>query len=89
MTLKFIVDFLSALCAFLAAVLWFKSAKAYVDAKKVEEESVKQGKGSPFQITCEDGSDFIETAKLQTKWSRRASIAAGFAALFQAIGVFL
>jgi hypothetical protein len=72
-------NYLSALAAFSAAVLWYQSARA-----KVSEDDAKL---TPDPELIVEGTAFVASVRLQTMWSKYASIAAGIAALLQAIGI--
>ncbi|UJB19191.1 MULTISPECIES: hypothetical protein [Lysobacter] len=81
-TLVIAFNVLSCASAYLAAFLWFKSAVA-----KVPHVEGNGGTGNPEIIV--DGYRFIESAKLQAIWNRRAALAAGFAAIFQGCSLLL
>ena len=76
---------MSAVFAFVAAGLWYRSVKVRVPPSNERDEDGMH----PFSITMDDGSDFIETAIAQSRWSRYAVIAAAFAAAFQGGAIFL
>lgn len=73
-TLKFIFNIAAGIAGIFAAVLWLKSATVKVPA-------VDNGN---FQITEDDGTDVLKTAKEQTRWSKYAAICASIAAFLQA-----
>lgn len=78
-TLKFILNIAAGFAGIIAAILWLKSATVKVPA-------VDDGK---FKITEDDGTDVLETAKAQTKWSKYAAICASIAAFSQASVIFI
>lgn len=68
----------SALAAYAAAMLWYKSAVV-----KVPHSAVLDPDGfSPASISVE-GNDFIATATAQSVWSKRAALVAAVAAFLQ------
>ena len=71
---------LSAVAAYIAAYLWFKSATA-----KVTKEEVAGGTGNPEIIV--DDIPFIASARKQANLSKNAARAAAVAAFFQACGI--
>ena len=70
---------MSAAFAFLAAGLWYRSVKVRVPPSDQQDEDGMY----PFSIAMDDGSDFIETARAQSRWNRYAALAAASAAVFQ------
>jgi hypothetical protein len=81
MNARAVCSWLSAILAFVAALLWFKSATVRVPFPR------------PPQIEGPDmvvnGLSFVGTATAQTTWSRRAAMAAAAAAIFQGIATLL
>ena len=77
-----LVNFLSMASAAIAAYLWYKSTTV-----RVLPGSRPGGTGNPDMIV--DGCLFVESAKQQSAWNRRAAIAAAVAAFFQACGLLL
>lgn len=79
--MKIILTALSALAAVIAALLWYKASTA-----EVPHEPDRSGDKSAVIFYNGDHSwDAILTAELQTKWNRRAALAASIAAVLQAI----
>lgn len=76
-----VCSWLSAILAFVAALLWFKSATVRVPLPPPGE-----AKGPDMVV---DGHSFVGTVTAQTTWSRRAAVAAAVAAIFQGIAVLL
>lgn len=70
----------SMTAAAVAAYLWFRSTNA-----KVLPHERPNGTGNPELLV--DGILFVESAKLQSLWNKRASCAAAVSALFQAVGL--
>lgn len=80
-SLKFMMACLSATAALVAALLWVK-------ASVVEVAYDPNRSGARGAVVFYEGDkqwDVIQTAKLQTRWNRRAAIAAAVAAGLQAI----
>ena len=75
-----ILNILSALAAVAAAILWFRSATITVAANMELDEHGFSGS----VIGDGSGNDAIKTALEQSRWSKKAAIAAGMAALLQA-----
>jgi len=73
------LNLMSAALAFAAAGLWYRSVKVRVPPSDQQDEDGMY----PSSIVMDDGSDFIETAKAQSRWNRYAALAAAFAAVFQ------
>lgn len=69
----------SALAAYVAAMLWYKSAALKVPYK--EKPGID---GYSQACIVVDGTDFIATAIESSKWSKRAAYAAALAAFLQA-----
>ncbi|WP_222518462.1 hypothetical protein [Spiribacter salinus] len=76
---------MSAALAFFAAGLWYRSVKVRVPPSDQQDEDGM----NPLSIVMDDGSDFIETAKAQSRWNRYAALAAASAAVFQGGAIFL
>ena len=81
--LKCVLNVISAISALVAAGLWFQSARVKVSATQTENQRNEDGT-FPARIIAND-SDFIATAFEQVRWSRWAALAAGIAALWQAV----
>ena len=77
--LKYILNFACAIAALVAAGLWYKSSVVTV---KVNEEATDEHGMKPFTMS-EGDVDILQTAKEQTKWSKRAALAAFVSAVFQ------
>jgi len=75
-----VASFLSMASAAVAAYLWYKSTTV-----KITPQSRPDGTGNPDMIV--DGCLFVESAKQQSAWNKRAAIAATAAAFFQACGM--
>lgn len=73
-------NFASAAFAFVAVVLWYRSATVQVPH---EDKPGTDGWHSAAIVV--DGSNFINTAISQALWSKRAAYAAALAALFQGV----
>ena len=77
-----ITNALSAAAAFLAAILWFRSTRDEIPVDPEDQEmtliSEKRG-GRKI--------DILKTAERQTWWNKWAALAAGVAALFQAVAL--
>ena len=79
--MKTIMTSLAALAAVIAALLWYKASAA-----EVSYEPDRPGDKSAVIFYNGDHSwDAIRTAELQTKWNKRAALAAAIAAVLQAI----
>lgn len=86
--LKEIVNWSAVVASALAAVFWYISCRARVNAKKFATAVSKQEGWSPAQIvTGED--DFVQTAMLQARWNRYAAGASCVAASLQALALHL
>ena len=72
----------SALAAFIAAALWHQSAVAKCPVSNKPDASG----WVPAYISVDD-QDFIKSARLQQKWSRRGALAAAVAAVFQGLAL--
>lgn len=79
MILKDVITWASVGVQGLAALLWFASTVVRVNATRVEEayKKIHGPDSGPFQIVSENGSDFIQTVKLQALWNRWAALATG------------
>ncbi len=73
------LNIIAALCALIAAFLWYKSATVKVPHRGELDES---GFNSAVLI-INDNTDFIQTVVAQSTWSKRGAAAAALAALFQ------
>lgn len=82
---KVVFNCIAALAAGIAALLWHRSATVKIGADPPPRH--KDG-GFAAQIRVDD-YDFIATAVEQTRWSRRAAVAAALAAAFQAVALVL
>lgn len=82
MTLRALCNWLAAAFAIVAAIFWFKSASARVPWPRPPGLS-----DGPDMVV--DGLSFVGTATMQTRWNRRAAIAASIAAIFQGIAAVL
>ena len=77
--MKTLFTALAAIGAFVAALLWYKASEVHpADDKSV----VVFGNG-------DHRWDAIRTAELQSKWNRRAALAASLAAVLQGISLAL
>jgi hypothetical protein len=84
MELTTLLNYASALSAFVAAVLWYVSATIQVprDDKPDSDGWVKAS-------ISVDGNDFIASAIAQQKWGRRGAFAAALAAFTQGLSIGL
>ena len=81
--MKTILTSLAALAAVIAALLWYKAS-----ASEVPHEPDRPGDKSAVVFYNGDHRwDAIRTAELQTKWNKRAALAASIAAVLQAIAL--
>jgi hypothetical protein len=82
---KIVLNWLAALVAIIAALLWFRSATVKVPANPppLDENGMFAA-----QISVND-SDFIATAVQQTRWNKWAALAAAIAAACQAVALML
>jgi hypothetical protein len=81
--LKTILTSLAALAAVVAALLWYKASVA-----EVSPDSNRPGdKSAVIFYNGDHRWDAIRTAELQTKWNKRAALAASIAAVLQAIAL--
>ena len=74
-----VLNITSAIAAYIAAMLWYKSAVVKVPYK---DEPGADGFSQAGIIV--DGNDFIATAIASSTWSKRAAYAAALAAFLQA-----
>jgi hypothetical protein len=85
---KILFNTASAICALIAAALWYKSSVV-----KVPPIEIKDITGLyPYQIVKTDGDktwEVLETAEAQTKWNKRAAMAACVAAVFQGVALLI
>lgn len=83
--LKTLINFISAIAAFVAAGLWLKASTVTV------KYSNDDTSGSFASVDKDTGEvdDVINTAIEQSKWNKYAAIAACIAALFQGIGLLI
>ena len=86
-TMKLMLDWMAAVCALIAGLLWIQSARVKVLASQTENEKDADGM-LPARIMLGDG-DFIATAIEQARWNQKAAFAAAFAAVFQAVGMMI
>ena len=83
--LKTILTALAALAAIVAALLWYKASAA-----EVPHDPDRLGDKSAVVFYSGDHRwDVIRTAELQTKWNKRAALAASVAAVLQAIALII
>ncbi|MFA1722443.1 hypothetical protein [Xanthomonas campestris] len=74
---------LAALAAIVAALLWYKASVA-----EVPHDPDRPGDKSAVVFYNGDHQwDVIRTAELQTKWNKRAALAASITAVLQAIAL--
>jgi hypothetical protein len=76
----------AAASAIIAAYLWLRSATIKAPYRDEPDESGIH----PEAITIDEGDgevDFIETTIQQARWSKRAALAAGASAFFQALSL--
>ncbi len=86
-TTKSLFTMSAAIFALVAAYLWFKSSVVNVEPALPNPDGMTDA-----QITVTEGqkkSDFIPTAREQTRWSKRAATAACVSAISQAVALFL
>jgi hypothetical protein len=84
-TAKCFLTVAAAVSALVAAFLWYKSSDVRVKPARPDPNSWEDA-----QITVGEGkeeSDFIATAQEQTRWSKRAALAACVSASFQAVAL--
>jgi hypothetical protein len=86
-TMKLMLDWMAAIGALIAGLLWIQSARVKVLASQTENEKGADGT-FPARITV-SGGDFIATAIEQARWNQKAAFAAALAAFFQAVGMMI
>ena len=86
-TMKLMLDWMAAVGALIAGLLWIQSARVKILASQTENEKDADGT-FPARITV-GGGDFIATAIEQARWNQKAAFAAAFAAVFQAVGMMI
>lgn len=79
---KSILNLVAAISALFAAFLWLQSTRV-----KVPYRDMKDFSGAA--IVLDDGTEVIETARQQTKWSKWAACAASISAFCQSVIWFL
>jgi hypothetical protein len=82
--LKAAINLVSALAAFAAAHMWYKSA-----AVNVPHEDKPNPRGVYPAAIVVDENDFVATAFAQARWNKRGAFAAAIAALLQGIVLLL
>jgi histone deacetylase complex regulatory component SIN3 len=82
---KVVLNWVAALVALIAALLWFRSATVKISVNPPDRD---ENGMFAAQIRVDD-SDFIATAVQQTRWNKWAAVAAGIAATFQAVALML
>jgi hypothetical protein len=83
--LKILVTFAAAGVGVLAAVFWYVASTT-----EVAPDPDRPGdKSSVVFISGDHRWDVIRTAELQTKWNKRAALAASVAAILQSWALFL
>ena len=77
------LNWVSIVCGFLAAILWFKSTLVKVppDSDSTDFQITETGDGEPYEV--------LETIKRQVVWNRWAFLATALAVLSQALAMFL
>ena len=77
------LNWVSIVCGFLAALLWFNSTLAKVppDPHSSDFQITETGNAKPY--------DVLETIKRQVVWNRWAALATALAVLSQALAMFL
>ena len=82
--LKTLINFISAIAAFVAAGLWLKASTVTIKYRH-------DGMGGIVAADPDtgEGFDVINTGIAQSKWNKYAAIAACIAALFQGIGLLI
>jgi hypothetical protein len=86
-TIKLMLDWMAAVGALIAGLLWIQSARVKVLASQTENERDADGT-FPVRITVGSG-DFVATAIEQARWNQKAAFAAALAAVFQAVGMMI
>ena len=86
-TMKLMLNWMAAVGALTAGLLWIQSARVKILASQTENEKDADGM-FPARITV-GGSDFIATAIEQARWNKKAAFAAALAAVFQAVGMMI
>lgn len=79
------INFISAVAALGAAIMWAYSAKLRI---QFDESEVPKDFGS-IALIDDDNSDILKTLNAQSLWSARAAYMAAVAALCQGIGLLL
>lgn len=79
---KSILSVIAAISGLFAAFLWLQSTRV-----KVLDQDLKVYSGAA--IVLDDETEIIETARQQTKWSKRAACAAAISALCQSVILLL
>jgi hypothetical protein len=85
--MKLMFDWMAAVGALIAGLLWVQSARVKVLASQTENERNADGTFSARILV--GGSDFIATAIEQARWNQKAAFAAAFAAACQAVGMMI
>jgi len=83
--LKTLINFISAIAAFVAAGLWLKASTVTIKPSK----DMKGGGLLVVNRETKESFDLINTGIEQSKWNKYAAIAACIAALFQGIGLLI
>lgn len=91
MGIKALLAVATATCSALAAGLWWYASTVEVSPEKADElrmeEFKKTGRHRSVALAFTETADLDFTLAAQSLWNRRAAVAAGFAAFFQAIYV--
>jgi len=85
--MKLMLDWMAAVGALIAGLLWVQSARVKVSAAQTENEQDADGT-FPARILV-GGGDFIATAIEQARWNQKAAFAAALAAVCQAVGMMI
>lgn len=75
-SIKFSLNIVAAIFGLIAAFLWLQSTRV-----KIPYQNTKDFSGAA--IVLDDGTEVIETARQQTKWSKWAACATAISALCQ------
>ncbi|MBB3827761.1 MULTISPECIES: hypothetical protein [Xanthomonas] len=83
MSLKTLLSYASAFAAVIASLLWYKASAAEVSHDPDDPDD----KATVIFFNGDHCWDVIATAELQTKWNKRAALAASIAAIIQSVSL--
>lgn len=80
--IKLFFNIVATVSGLIAAFLWFQSTRVKIPYRDTKDFS-------SASIVLDDGTEIIETARQQSKWSKRAACAAATSALCQSVILLL